>query len=94
MLPRDQDTERRERFRYRFLERLYLLTGADCKMVAYDWQIEQELGLAMGDVEYLVGELERLGYLKRFGGGSQMCISERGIEYLSRGAWRRRSIRN
>jgi hypothetical protein len=90
---RDGDTERRERLRYRFLERLYLLTGTHCETVVHKRDLEEELGLRMERVGTIAEELERLGYLQRFGGGSEMCITPCGVQYLSRGAWRRRSIR-
>lgn len=92
--PRDQDAERRERMRYRVLEYLYLLAGENCASVIHDSQIEQELGIPLTEVEAVASDLERLGFLQRFAEGTRLGITETGADYLSRGAWRRRSIRN
>lgn len=86
---RDTERERQERLRYNYLERLYLLTGADCEFVAYRWQVEEELG----ELEPVSEDLERLGYVCRFDDGAAMCITPRGVDYLRKGAWRRRSVR-
>jgi hypothetical protein len=79
--------------RYRFLEQVYLLTGSRPGGIAYDWQLAEELDLLADVPADIVEDLERVGFLIRCGDGSGVCITDDGVEYLRRGAWRRRSVR-
>lgn len=90
---RDAHLERRERLRYRLLEQIYLLTGPEPGGIVNDRDLEEEPGQILGGASEIAEELERVGYLERCRGGSGVCITDAGIEYLRRGAWRRRSIR-
>ncbi|CAN5829999.1 hypothetical protein BH23GEM3_BH23GEM3_03430 [soil metagenome] len=90
---RDLEAEWREQRRYALLERLYLLTGDDCSAVVYDRQMEAELGVPGEEAASLTDELIQLRYLAHIGEGQQVCITEKGLAFLQKGAWRRRSIR-
>lgn len=76
------------------LERLYLLAGSCPEHIAAERDIENQLGFSLDGLTTVVADLERLGYLARHRDGSGLCITDRGIEYVRRGAWRRRSIRD
>ncbi len=90
---RHTDTERWERHRYGYLEKLYLLTGPDCQAVVHPREIEDQLGLAGDEAAPVTEDLVRLGYLLLGEPEDRICISRKGIEYLQTHAWRRRSIR-
>ncbi len=91
---RDEEREAQERQRYELLERIYLLTGADCETGVYPWQMEEELGPGAAAAESVWEDLIRLGYLKREALDGPVCITPEGVEYLQTRAWRRRSIRD
>lgn len=90
---RDLEAEWREQRRYALLERLYLLTGDDCSTAISDWQMETELGVPREEAASLTNDLVQSKYMAFMGEGQRVCITEKGIEYLQTGAWRRRSIR-
>jgi hypothetical protein len=91
---RDVSSERQERLRYEVLERLYLLAGSCPGYIAAESDLETQLSFSLDGLATVVADLERLGYLTRSDDGTQLCITDHGLDYLRRGAWRRRSIRD
>jgi hypothetical protein len=91
---RDQEVERQERLRYEVLERLYLLTGTSNGGATLGGEVEDQLGLSMGGYASAVADLQRLGYLTCKGAADEFHLTERGLDYMRQGAWRRRSVRN
>jgi Mn-dependent DtxR family transcriptional regulator len=89
---RNQEVERRERLRYEVLERLYVLAGEGSETAV--GTAATELSLEEQGFASMVHDLELLGYLERTERGARCRLTPRGIEYLQRGAWRRRSVRN
>jgi hypothetical protein len=87
------DEERREHIRYDFLERVYLLVGANCDAGVSREEIEEQFGHIGTDPLMLVSELASLGYLRLTEHPQVVCLTRQGIEYLQRDAWRRRTIR-
>ena len=93
-MTRDHEQERRERLRYSYLERLYLLTGPECERAVTTPEVEENLGLPPALVASLTEDLTRLGYLRWDTSGMRICITSAGVEYMQRRAWRRRTVRD
>lgn len=91
---RDLNVERRERQRYEVLERLYLVAGEGCEHALIEVRALDDFGLPDDALGGVVEDLERLGYLARDAASERYGLTERGVEYLQRGAWRRSSIRH
>lgn len=91
---RREEAEREERERYRVLAWIYQVVGEDCDTTAQAEEVADDLALPREDVVRAVAHLARQGYLQRPGAGSRVCLTEQGLEYLQRGAWRRRSVRD
>jgi hypothetical protein len=87
------EQERLEQLRYVFLAKLYLLTGSDCTYIVTPREMETLLETPAEAYLPLIEELVRLGYVRRAGRGGAVAITEKGIEYMQTGAWRRRSLR-
>jgi hypothetical protein len=91
---RDAAREERERRRYELLERIYLLVGTDCQHgVCAHEMAEQFGGGCRGDLAHL-RDLARLGLLRCLGDDTRFCMTRRGVSFMQRVAWRRRSIRD
>ncbi len=91
---RDLEQESWEQRRYALLEQLYLLTGENCERAVSPEQIETELDTAAAIPAPLIEDLVRLGYVRPRGTGKEICLAEKGVKYLQRDAWRRRSVRD
>lgn len=91
---RDPEEEDWERRRYAFLEQLYLLTGDNCERGVSPGEVEVHLETSVAAHVREVEDLVRLGYVQHVGSGGEICITEKGIGYLQKDAWKRRSIRD
>ncbi len=90
---RREAAEREERQRYRVLAWIYQVVGENCETPAEAGEVADEMGLSRDDVVRAIAHLARQGYLRHAGAESRACLTEKGVEYLQRGAWRRRSVR-
>lgn len=91
---RDQEQVNRERRRYAFLEQLYLLTGENCERAISPREIETQMETPAAAHRSEVEDLVRRGYVQYAGRGGEICVTEKGIRYLQKDAWRRRSVRD
>jgi len=91
---RDTAREEHERRRYELLERIYLLTGTNCQRGVYVQEITEQFGGGSAADAALADDLVRLGLLRRLGQQPHLCITRRGVEFMQRRAWRRRSVRD
>jgi len=98
-----QESERRARNparewvetqRYRILERLYVVTDAEPGGAVGMRRLADDLGLAVSACRAAVQDLARLGFVEPDDAGSTVHLTRCGKEYIQRGAWRRRSIRD
>ncbi len=95
-MQRVQDLEQmnRERHRYAVLEQLYLLTGEDCEHAVSPGEIETQMEMPAATQLPVVRDLVRMGYMQYAGSGGNICLTEKGVRYLQKDAWRRRSVRD
>jgi len=90
---RDHGIERLEQQRYQVLEQVYLLSegvesgGADIRRFA------EEMEVAVDANRSAIEDLARLGLLRMDPVAGQVRLTPRGCEYIQRGAWRRRTVR-
>lgn len=87
----DLTTVRAEREAFVLLQHLYTLGDADPKAWMGTEQVGRELDFSADEMEALISELARSGYVSRI--GSAIAITLAGIDYIDRVARRRRSIR-
>ena len=83
-----------EQLRYRVLATVYAQAGARCEHEVSGTTIGTELGLRYEDLYRLLHFLEYNGYLDYRDSGPLVCITRKGIEYISDVARCRRSIRS
>ena len=88
------EQERMEQRRYDVLAKLYLLTGTDRTNGITPQEMETQLDVSPDTYLPLIEDLTRLGYVRHVGSGGAVAITEKGVEYMQRAAWRRRSIRS
>lgn len=91
--PRDAGEERRERQRYWLLAGVLERTGGDGGVPVHALEIGQAISLSREETFRLVQFLAQHEYLHYVGAGPRVHITQKGIEYLTREARRRRSIR-
>ena len=85
---------REERFRYRVLRLVYEHAAGSPALIVSGVRIEQELRLSGEELSRAISFLEHEGYLISAGDRERrLCITGGGIDYIERGAGRRRSIR-
>jgi Mn-dependent DtxR family transcriptional regulator len=90
---RDPGLERLEQQRYQVLEQVYLLCegaengGADVRRFAAEMEVAVESNRAA------IEDLARLGLLSMDPVVGEVRLTPRGCEYIQRGAWRRRTVR-
>jgi hypothetical protein len=87
------EEERRDHLRYEFLERIYLLAGADCSSELHWQEFEEQFGPLGPEPVVLTRELAVLGFVRFREEPFRVCITAEGVDYLQRRAWRRRTIR-
>jgi hypothetical protein len=86
---------REERFRYRVLRLVYEHAAASPALIVSGWKIEEELRPSDHELSRAIDFLEEEGYLISAGEDARrLCITGGGIEYIEKGAGRRRSIRD
>lgn len=81
--------------RDRYIVLLHVFTCGDPPFVEF-WTAEQivrDLGLSRDQAESVLGTLVGAGFLSRSGAADGVAITQKGRDYLQRGAGRRRSIR-
>ena len=91
---RDRPDWREERFRYRVLRLVYEHAAASPALIVAGRKLQEELQPNDDELFRAIDFLEGEGYL--ISAGEQvrrLCITGGGIEYIERGAGRRRSIR-
>jgi DNA-binding IclR family transcriptional regulator len=84
---------RDERLRYQVLRLVYDRVGPDCLAVLTGTEIGAALALNEEDVLRVVEWLAEHGYVRHYGSRPNVCLTERGIEYLESAARRRQSLR-
>lgn len=67
----------------RFLDRVRGVAGADCSMPVAGADVGDALGLSRETTYRLVDHLSARGYLDYVGPGPRICITARGLEWLS-----------
>ena len=83
-----------ERFRYRVLRLVYEHAAGSPALIVSGVKIEEELHPSEEELSRAIHFLEEEGYLITAGERERrLCITGGGIEYIERGAGRRRSIR-
>ena len=91
---RDPAREKRERVRFDILRNVYerCWSEGDAPVRALD--IGLAMGLSREEIFRTVLDLTQRSYLSICAAGPQVCITEKGIAYVQKGAGRRRSIRD
>ena len=85
---------REERFRYRVLRLVYEHAAASPALIVAGWKLQEELRPTEGELTRAIDFLEEEGYVISAGEQARrLCITGGGIEYIEKGAGRRRSIR-
>ena len=82
---------RAEREAFVLLQHLYTLGDADPQAWMGTEQVGRDLDFSAEEMDTLISELSRSGYVSRI--GSAIAITLSGIDYIDRVARRRRSIR-
>ena len=89
----DRQQWREERLRFEVLERLNRASQSLPDRVLRGCAFAEGLGVWRQEVFRVVEFLDRRGYLTYHGAGPAVSITNKGIDYVQRSAWRRRSIR-
>ena len=90
----EQPAWREERFRYRVLRLVYEHAAASPALIVSGWKLEEELQPKPDELSRAIDFLEEEGYVISAGQQARrLCITGGGIEYIEKGAGRRRSIR-
>ena len=85
---------REERFRYRVLRLVYEHAAGSPALIVSGVRIEEELRPGEDELPRAIRFLEEEGFLISAGEREpRLCITGGGIEYIEKGAGRRRSIR-
>jgi hypothetical protein len=84
---------REERMRFEVLAMLHDACGRDTGCIVRVADFAEGLGVWKEELFRTVEFLDRRGYLHYHGGGPSVSITQKGIDYIDRQAWRRRSIR-
>ena len=91
---RERPEWREERFRYRVLRLVYEHAAGSPALIVPGGRLQQELHPSDDELTRAIHFLEEEGYLISAGEREpRLCITGGGIEYIERGAGRRRSIR-
>lgn len=90
---RDDEAERQERNSFILLQHAYTLASAHPAAVLSGTQMAVDLGFAREEALPLIELLVREGYFTDRGVGPRISISQQGIQYIERLAWRRRTVR-
>ena len=92
--PDERPEWREERFRYRVLRLVYEHAAGSPALLVSGMKIEEELRPGDEELARALRFLEQEGYLISAGERERrLCITGGGIEYIEKGAGRRRSIR-
>ena len=83
---------REERMRYEVLDMLYRASARDPERRINCRGFAEDIGVWQAEVFRVVDFLDRIGFIQYCGAGPVVCITERGIDYLERGAGRRKRI--
>jgi hypothetical protein len=90
---RDPTQEKRERIRFDILRNVYERCWAEGDTPVRALDVGLAMGLSREEIFRTVLDLTQRSYLSFCAAGPQVCITEKGIAYLQKGAGRRHSIR-
>ena len=90
---RDPTQEKRERIRFDILRNVYERCWSESDAPVRALDVGLAMGLSREEIFRTVLDLTQRSYLSFCAAGPQVCITEKGIAYLQKGAGRRRSIR-
>jgi hypothetical protein len=90
---RDAAQEQRERVRFDILRSVYERCWSEGNAPVRALDIGLAMGLSREEIFRTVLDLTQRSYLSFCAAGPQVCITEKGMTYMQKGAGRRRSIR-
>lgn len=90
---RDPQQEERERVRFDILRSVYERGWAEGETPVRALDVGLAMGLSREEIFRTVLDLTQRSYLSFCAAGPQVCITDKGVAYLEKGAGRRHSIR-
>jgi hypothetical protein len=86
--------KREERMRFEVLELIFLSVDGRAEVEKNVADFVHHLGTWHAELFRVVEWLDRRGFIRYCGAGPTVCLTERGIQFVSSEAGRRRSIRD
>jgi hypothetical protein len=90
---RDAMREKRERIRFDILRNVYERSWSEGDTPVRALDVGLAMGLSREEIFRTVLDLTQRSYLSFCAAGPQVCITDKGIAYLQKGAGRRHSVR-